>query len=122
MAKKQTQPPITDMPAPPKHHEMQQLARVEVVRGRTLRLMRSCLGNLRSLLSSIPGNEAAVERLRGESGDLILGRCSDFVMMELGDTASAIGERGLSRAMARKVAGQMGLSSEESGGNEAQTA
>lgn len=105
-----------------KHHEVQQLVRVEVIRGRVVRLMISALGNLRMLLSTIPGNEEAVERLRGESGDLILGRVCDFVMMEIGDTASAQETGGgRSRAFSRKVKGAMGLSSEEAG-EQAETA
>jgi hypothetical protein len=123
MARKKPDSTATATPEAPKHHEMQQLVRVELIRGRTLRLMMSALGNLRTLLSAIPGNEEFVERLRGKSGEEILGRCCDFVMMELGDTATGRetgGDR--SRAFSRKVKGAMGLSGEEQHVDEPQTA
>lgn len=95
-----------------KHHEVQALANVEVVRGRVLRLMRNSLGNVRSLLSTMAGNEHVVERLRGKPGDELLGRVAEYVMTELGDNSTA-SEGGVSRAIARKVRGSMGLGTEE---------
>lgn len=99
----------------PKHHEKQRLQKVEVIRGRVLRLMRTSLGNLRSFISLIEGNQHAVELLRGQSGDAILGRCAEFVMMELGDSSSPSKSNadGVSRYMSGKVKGSMGPESEE---------
>jgi hypothetical protein len=115
MSKRKPKPDlITDLPEGPKHHVPQQLARVEVIRGRVLRLMRGSLANVRSLMAAMGGNEQAVENLRGKSGDAILARCCDFVMMELGDTASAEETGGgRSRAFSRKVKGSMGLASDD---------
>ncbi len=92
---------ITDMPEPPKHHERQQLVKVDDIRKRVIARLKAVVGDVRSHLSYIDGNEKAVERLRGRSGQIILGRCATFMMAELGDnsTAKAECDPGVSRAV-----------------------
>lgn len=113
MAKKPQKPPkITDLPAQPKHHEMQAIKNVAYIRQSVKFLMASSLKNIRSKLSMVEGNEEHVERLRGESGDEILARCTSFVLLEIGDTSTSI-ETGAMRAVTRGVKGEMGLGSED---------
>lgn len=113
MAKKPPkQPKITEMPAPPKHHEMQAIKNVAYIRQAVKFLMASSLKNIRSKLSMVEGNEEHVERLRGESGEEILARCTSFVLLEIGDSSTSI-ESGAMRAVTRSVKGEMGLGSED---------
>lgn len=92
-----------------KHHETQRLVRVEVIRGRVLRMMARDLASLRSFISTIDGNEHVVEMLRGKNGEGILARVADFVMQEIGDTsgASKTNALGVNRYTAGKAKGMM---------------
>lgn len=115
MAKKpQKLPKITEMPAPPKHHEMQAIKNISYIRKAVQFLMASSLKNIRSKLSMIEGNELFVERLRGKEGEEILARVTSFVLLEIGDNSTALDPtRGVGRAVGRDVSGQMGLGSED---------
>lgn len=59
--------------------------RPDLVRAHIVRSMQS----LKSYISCIPGNEAHVERLRGEEGEKRLARIIGFVMSELGNETEA---------------------------------
>jgi hypothetical protein len=107
-----------------KHHVKQSLQQVEIIRARVLRMMARDLMSLRSFISGIPGNEAAVERLRGKSGEEILERVADTVMCEIGDNAclSKPAASGVSRYLAGKGKAMLGTDDLEEASGEAQTA
>lgn len=56
------------------------MKQIELMRKHVIRSIVS----LRSYASCIPGNEAAVERLRGADGEARIARIVGFVMQELG--------------------------------------
>jgi hypothetical protein len=86
------------------HFEHQKLQRVELVRQHVVRGMARQLANLRVYLSMIDGNQFAVERLVGASGNEILGRVADLVMLELGDNSTAVDDGdAMRRGVARKL-------------------
>lgn len=121
MAKRKSEPKITDLPEPPKHHEMQAIKNVAYIRKAVTFLTASVLRNIRQKLSMTDGNGEFVERLRGKSGDDILARVAQFIMLEIGDSATSLEpERGVVRDINRSVRGQMGLATEDE--DEAETA
>lgn len=63
-----------------------QLRNVEQVRQRIARGQASELVRLRGFLSSIDGNQFAVDQLRGEMGDLLLADITELVLTHLGHT------------------------------------
>lgn len=63
------------------------MKRIEDVRKRILRGQQGELWRLRVWLSQVGDNQEAVDKLCGESGDLILARVADFVMTELGHSS-----------------------------------
>lgn len=84
-----------------------QLRSVEQVRQRITRGQASELVRLRSFLSSIDGNQYAVDQLRGEVGDLLLADITELVLTHLGHTTEvtrmADGKDGVA-SQARKAA------------------
>lgn len=62
------------------------LVAVEQVRQRIARGQAGELSRLRIFLSSIDGNQHAVDSLRGEHGELLLADITELVLMHLGHT------------------------------------
>ena len=84
-----------------------QLRNVEQVRLRIARGQASELTRLRSFVSSIDGNQFAVDQLRGEIGDLLLADITELILTHLGHTTEitrmADGKDGVA-SQARKAA------------------
>lgn len=57
---------------------------VELIRARILRGLVSEFVRLRVFISATEGNQEATDLLRGEKGDLLLAKTTDFIMRELG--------------------------------------
>jgi hypothetical protein len=57
---------------------------IEQIRPAIRRVLVKALGNIRGYISLTDGNLEAVDRLRGPGGDLILAKCTDFILRELG--------------------------------------
>lgn len=73
---------------------MSKLKHVEMIRQRILKGQVRELTLLRGYISLTDGNQSAVDRLHGETGNLILAKITDLVLKELGhETITPVEEK-----------------------------
>lgn len=88
-----------------------QLRSVEQVRQRITRGQASELVRLRSFVSSIDGNQFAVDQLRGDVGDVLLADITELILTHLGHTTEvtrmADGQNGVASQARKATRGSM---------------
>jgi hypothetical protein len=106
-------------------HKGVTLKNIDIIRKRVVAGQVRELTSLRGFISSVDGNQEAVERLRGESGQLMLAVVTDCIMSQLGAPTAEGGEKPnspASRAVKKALKAKGGKHVEDEDEDETETA